>query len=181
MYCKRIFIISTMGLFSGDGTGIAARILQSYGAQIIGGLHIKMPDCICDEKALKRSYEKNKQLIEHANKKIKAAAERLHENNPTKEGLGFLYHMAGLFGQRLWFYNKTKHYTDNVKIDDSACIRCGICTKSCPMNNLSLVQNKVVTHHQCTMCYRCANLCPQKAITILGSKVVMQNPINDLT
>lgn len=56
---KKIFVIATMGLFSGDGAGILARRLRKYGAQIIGGLHLKMPDSIADEKALKRPLEKN--------------------------------------------------------------------------------------------------------------------------
>ena len=41
---KRIFVIATMALFSGDGAGILARHLQRYGAHITGGLHLKMPD-----------------------------------------------------------------------------------------------------------------------------------------
>ena len=57
---KNIFVIATMGLFSGDGAGILARRLRQYGAQIQGGLHLKMPDSIADEKALKRSLDKNK-------------------------------------------------------------------------------------------------------------------------
>ena len=51
---KKVFVIATMGLFSGDGAGILARRLRKYGAQITGGLHLKMPDSIADEKALKR-------------------------------------------------------------------------------------------------------------------------------
>ena len=51
---KRIFVIATMGLFSGDGAGVLARLLKKYGARITGGLHLKMPDSIADEKALKR-------------------------------------------------------------------------------------------------------------------------------
>lgn len=43
---KRIFILATMGLFSGDGAGVAARLFRKYGTQIWGGLHLKMPDCI---------------------------------------------------------------------------------------------------------------------------------------
>ena len=35
--------------------------MQSYGAEVIGGLHLNMPDCIADEKALKRPLEKNKE------------------------------------------------------------------------------------------------------------------------
>lgn len=63
---KNIFVIATMGLFSGDGAGILARRLRQYGAQIQGGLHLKMPDSIADEKALKRSLEKNKMLVRAA-------------------------------------------------------------------------------------------------------------------
>ncbi len=48
---KKVFIIATMGLFSGDGSGMLGRLLQCYGAKVIGGLHLKMPDSIADEKA----------------------------------------------------------------------------------------------------------------------------------
>lgn len=178
---KNVFIIATMGLFSGDGTGCAARLFCSYGAKIIGGLHLKMPDCISDEKALKRPYEKNKQLIIEANKKIKVSVKRLQDGDPTKEGLGFIYHMAGLFGQRLWFYNKTKEYSDRLNIDSDKCIGCGKCICSCPMNNLLFKNKKAISKGQCTMCYRCINLCPQQAITLLGKKVISQHHIEEYT
>ena len=67
---KNIFIIATMGLFSGDGAGILARLLKNYGAVIVGGLHLKMPDSICDERALKRSFEHNKRIVSSLNKSI---------------------------------------------------------------------------------------------------------------
>lgn len=38
---KSVFCINTMGLFSGDGTGCAARLLKKYGARILGGVQIK--------------------------------------------------------------------------------------------------------------------------------------------
>lgn len=67
---KRVFVIATMALFSGDGAGVLGRLLKQYGAQIIGGLHLQMPDSIADEKVLKRSLEKNTQLVRNANKKL---------------------------------------------------------------------------------------------------------------
>ena len=48
---------NTMGLFSGDGTGCTARLLKKYGAEILGGLQIKMPDSVCDSKLLKKGIE----------------------------------------------------------------------------------------------------------------------------
>lgn len=175
---KRIFVIATMGLFSGDGAGILARRLRKYGAQIIGGLHLKMPDSIADVKALKRSAEKNKELVRNAEEKIGRAVQRMKNGKPPQEGIGLLYHMAGLFGQRLYFYNKTKHYTNQVKIDAQKCIGCGKCAGQCPMKNLSMEVSAegslAKAGGQCTMCYRCINLCPKQAITLLGKTVVQQ-------
>ncbi len=176
---KRIFIIATMGLFSGDGAGLSARLLKKYGAQILGGLHIKMPDCICDVKALKRTYAQNKQIVERANEKLTLAAQKLKEGKPAQEGLGVFYHLAGLFGQRLYFFNKTRRYSDQLKIDTNACIGCGRCVAECPMNNLMLCHNKAAAGNCCTMCYRCINQCTQKAITLLGTKVIAQHSVRD--
>lgn len=174
---KRIFIIATMGLFSGDGAGNLARLFQKYGAKITGGLHLKMPDSIADEKALKRSFEKNNELVRKAEKKIEAAVKNIKNKTPPQDGIGLLWHLAGLFGQRLYFYNKTKHYSDKIKIDDKKCVVCGKCTGICPMKNLSIEENSVKASDKCTMCYRCINNCPKQAITLIGKKVVQQGTI----
>lgn len=67
---KSVFIICTMGLFSGDGAGCGARLLKKCGANIIGGLHLKMPDCIGDVKLLIKPLEQNKELVKSAENKI---------------------------------------------------------------------------------------------------------------
>lgn len=92
-----------MGLFSGDGAGILGRVLQRYGAEIIGGLQLKMPDSIGDEKVLKRPREKNKELVKKAEQKISKSVHLLKAGKPTREGIGILYRLAGFFGQRLCF------------------------------------------------------------------------------
>lgn len=167
-----------MGLFSGDGAGTAARLLKKCGAIIIGGLHVKMPDCICDVKLLKYSLSKNKQIISDTDNKLKIAAQHMQQGMIPNDGLNILDHIAGLFGQRLWFYKKTQQYSDQLKIN-SNCIGCGLCTQHCPMNNLMLNQGKALAKDHCTMCYRCINQCPQKAITLLGKKVIVQHSINE--
>lgn len=165
---KKVFILATMGLFSGDGTGCAARLLKKYGAEIVGGLHLKMPDCIGDEKLLKKTKKENRVLVKQAEEKIKKAAQAFKSGQAPREGLSFLCHMAGLFGQRLWFSHKTKQYSDKLKISSEKCVGCGVCTKLCPMGNLSVENQRAVHHNRCTMCYRCISNCPQQAITLLG-------------
>lgn len=174
---KKVFIIATMGMFSGDGAGILARRLQRHGAEILGGLHLKMPDSIADVKALKRSLEKSKTLVGAAEQKTDRAVQRIKSGRPPKEGLGLLYHLAGLFGQRLYFYNKTSRYTDKVKIDAGKCVGCGRCVKLCPMKNLDMEKGRAVSGDKCTMCYRCVNICPKQAITLIGKAVVEQGTI----
>jgi NAD-dependent dihydropyrimidine dehydrogenase PreA subunit len=171
---KEIFIIATMGLFSGDGAGCSARLLRKSGAKVIGGLHLRMPDSVGDSKLLKKTLDENRSLVRRADEKIHYAAERLKEGKPLQEGLNIFHQMAGLFGQRLWFYGKSLTYKDKPDIDGETCIGCGRCIKNCPMKNLQKKDGKVAHQKRCTMCYRCVNHCPVQAITILGKKVVEQ-------
>lgn len=171
---KNIFIIATMGLFSGDGAGCSARLFKKCGANIVGALHLRMPDSVCDVKALKKSREDNITLITEAESKIKEAADAYLKGQATQEGLSLFSHLAGLFGQRLWFYFKTTGYSKKLKINEDSCIKCDKCVSLCPTNNLTMENKKVIIKDKCTMCYRCISNCPKKAITLLGEKVVDQ-------
>ena len=174
---RKVFVIATMGLFSGDGAGNLARLLKKHGAVVIGGLHLKMPDSIGDVRALKRPLSENQRLVRDAEQKIKIAAHRLKSGNPTRDGLGFVRHLTGLFGQRLYFYHKTRDYSDKLKIDAQKCVGCGKCAGLCPMKNLRMENGKATAGSICTMCYRCINNCPARAITLLGKTVFEQGGI----
>lgn len=176
---KKVFVIATMGLFSGDGAGVLGRLLQKHGAKILGGLHLKMPDSIGDEKALKRSMEKNKELVKKAEEKIRRSVSLLKAGKPAQEGIGVEYRIAGFFGQRLYFGHKTRNYSDRLRVDKDKCIGCGKCEQLCPMKNIKVVDKKVVQNNRCTMCYRCMNHCPGQAITLLGKRVVEQSRIEN--
>lgn len=170
---KQILCLATMGAFSGDGAGCAARLLKKFGARIIGGLHIRMPDSVCDVKLLKKSLAENQRIVLAAERKITATATKIRAGQYPREGLGFLHRIAGLLGQRLWSYDKTRQYSRRLQIN-AACIGCGQCAKLCPMKNIAIGNGKPVPGNRCTMCYRCISQCPQKAITLLGKEVYEQ-------
>lgn len=109
--------------------------------------------------------------------KINKSVQLLKSGKPIQEGIGVLYRMAGIFGQRLYFGHKTKNYSNKLRVDEDKCIGCGKCEKLCPMNNIKIVDKKVVQNNRCTMCYRCINNCPKQAMTLLGKKVVEQSVI----
>lgn len=171
---KKIFIVATMGLFSGDGAGCAARLFKKYGAEVLGGLHIKMPDCIGDVILLKKTLEENRKIVAKADIKLNNAINKIKSGNYPKNGLSFACRLAGLFGQRLYFRKKTKYYYSGIKVDNKKCISCGLCASVCPMKNIILKDGKISFDEKCTLCYRCFSNCPKQAITILGKQVFQQ-------
>lgn len=128
---------------------------------------------MCDSKLLKKTIEENKKIIIEADEKIERVAENIKRGTYPQEGINLLYHVAGLFGQRLWFYGKTIDYSNKIKISNN-CVGCGLCAFNCPMKNITIKDKKAVAGNRCTMCYRCISTCPQKAITLLGKEVYEQ-------
>lgn len=76
---KKILCVATMGAFSGSGAGCVARLFKRYGALVLGGVHIKMPDAVCDTKLLKKGIEQNRKIIRQADKKIENIAEQIRQ------------------------------------------------------------------------------------------------------
>lgn len=174
---KKVFVIATMALFSGDGAGVLGRVLKQYGAKIVGGLHLQMPDSIADEKVLKRSFEKHVLLVEKANRKIEKVVANIKSGKYPQEGLGILSRMAGFLSQRLWFGHRTRKYSDKLKVDADKCVGCSKCVKICPTKNIVMEDGKAIGKDKCTACYRCVNSCPKQAITLLGKSVIEQTSI----
>lgn len=52
---------------------------------------------------------------------------------------------------------KPFHFTDD-------CISCEICARSCPMDNISMVNGHPQWHDNCALCLRCYHLCPKHAV-----------------
>ena len=175
---KKVFVIATMGMFSGDGSGVLARLLKQHGAVITGGLHLAMPDSICDEKIFKTSLEKSIAKVGKAKLKAINAAQKAKSGHYPKQGLGVLPRFLGFISQRLWFGHRTmKYYSGGLKIDAKKCVGCGKCAAVCPTGNITVQDKTAVSGKKCTVCYRCANQCPAQAITLLGNRVFGQTTI----
>ncbi len=100
-----------------------------------------MPDSIADEKVLKRSLKKNKELVRKAENEARKAAIAVKAGRQPQDGIGILSRMAGFFGQRLYFGNKTKAYSDKLKIDTDKCVGC---VNHCPKKAITLLGKAVV-------------------------------------
>ena len=50
-------------------------------------------------------------------------------------------------------------------IDKNQCVGCGVCIKICPVNAITMVDNKaVIDQEKCIHCGKCRPVCPLGAI-----------------
>ena len=59
-----------------------------------------------------------------------------------------------------------------VKIDESKCTGCGICTDVCPVNAITVDQVAEIDAETCTDCGLCVAECPNEALSILPSSQI---------
>ena len=54
-----------------------------------------------------------------------------------------------------------------IKVDAEKCDGCGVCVQSCPMDALSMKDNKpYLRYDECWYCGACAEDCPRQALRI---------------
>lgn len=52
-----------------------------------------------------------------------------------------------------------------MQVDNNKCVGCGLCSKKCPMQAVSIAQGKAqINRHHCIVCGQCRQACPRKAI-----------------
>ena len=53
----------------------------------------------------------------------------------------------------------------SINIDKNKCIGCGDCVDVCPVEALSIENEKAVVNDECIDCGACVNTCPEEAIS----------------
>lgn len=77
-------------------------------------------------------------------------------------------------------YQALHPYADLPFTISKDCVGCGLCTKVCPVNNISLIQGKPIFHHRCAQCMACVSFCPKRAIGYDLTKTKLKEYANEL-
>lgn len=87
------------------------------------------------------------------------AKRRLQPVKVTEENIAEMERWGRTHATNILKKDTALSYTVN---DD--CIRCGICAKVCPANNITVTEDGVHFFDHCEVCYACLHNCPKNAI-----------------
>jgi ferredoxin len=156
-----IFMVDTLGGYSGGIVGPLKSILESKGYKTIGACEIVMPLNIF---YIQDSTVNTKKVEEGLLKAENYALSLL--NNESKWGhfplLPEVMRFISKMGIRLTATSVHQKIL-KFKVDKSRCDKCGICGDICPSNNIKMGEYPLIGN-SCEYCMRCVSMCPFNAL-----------------
>ncbi|MBO6134950.1 MAG: EFR1 family ferrodoxin [Lachnospiraceae bacterium] len=162
-----LFFISTYGMSYSAVKTNAVETMQNNGLKLDYVNAIKMIDNYLP--GFEMQNQKDSAVKKDIEGQIDAICKDLEnkKRNVSKIGLfeNFIKQLVnGTMGKVIFNRNAAKKYIVN-----DSCIRCGICAKVCPADNI-IVGDKVAFLDKCEVCYACIHNCPKNAIHLKNEK-----------
>lgn len=183
-HCTYLFGIVTYGFFAGAVSSQLEKLVEDKEKEFDYLTTIKMvenylPDFEMRKEISKCSSEKAKKEQETRLAKIIL---NIQEQKCQIQHETHLNHFITMLHEKNYAYNCGVGMTKGYHVEDQ-CKGCGICTKVCPMHNISIVDGRPVFGANCISCLACTQNCPQNAIRLENekSRIRYRNPEVSLT
>jgi len=174
---KKIVILITQFLFSGDGARVFTDMFQAGTINVIYAEHFNMPSNMCNFLSRQPSKKRMQRYLDKAEAKMTRVCQNIKNGVVIRRGFSRFSQILGNIQGRIWQGDSKKDCApksaleqkakSDVKIDED-CTLCNLCALICPMKNLEIFQSKIKQNGNCAACYRCVNQCPRKAISVSG-------------
>lgn len=158
-----IFMVDTLGGFSGGVVGPLREIVKKKGYNPIGALEIQMPPNVfyiqdeetCNKKVKKGIESAEKYAIDIINGKSEWGRIPILSDVMHLFSIGSLK-LTGIDLHQKWFL---------FDADEEKCNKCGICVDLCPVGNIKMEDDEYPKHGlNCEYCLRCVSFCPRQAM-----------------
>ncbi len=161
------FFVYTYGMSETVAKAHAMLAVEHMGNKLDYVSTIKMVDNYLPGFEMKNQIETagKKKIEEHLSEICKDISERKIKRvsvGPFKKAEIAIIRSA--IGKSIMDRNTAKSYIVNDN-----CIRCGLCAKVCPANNIT-VKESVEFSDRCEVCYACVHSCPKNAIHLKSEK-----------
>lgn len=159
------FVVATYGTTPGAVGAQADRILKKHGITLNARFCIRMTDTwtpwfdLSDKEKVESRLAQSEKELAKVTDDIRNKVTGNHMRLSCPNAVTF-------FTDK--YYNSMRQ-TRHFRVKDS-CIGCGLCAKRCPVQAISMKNNKPVwVKDKCTACLRCLHSCPKFAVQY-GSK-----------
>jgi len=159
-----VFVILTYGAYPGAVEDMIYNIMEAAGRAPDYVTKVKMADNYLPV-FNPPTGEKLESLMRSARQGFEVAAHEIHEKQKKVPHSFFIHKLMG----RIVYRAMKGDALDKEFHTDPTCNGCGTCEKVCPVNNITIEQERPVWHHHCESCFACIHHCPTKAIQY-GSK-----------
>jgi Pyruvate/2-oxoacid:ferredoxin oxidoreductase delta subunit/flavodoxin len=157
------FAVITSGGDSGNTLFELNETLKTKGSRLNYGIEIPLGD---NSIALSTPGQKLEQRL----KKVEDILDRLTKAVNLKEfgsdnSFSKKRYSSSITGKVTYFAMTHYYNFKNKDVDMSKCIKCGLCQKVCPVDNINCKEGKVSMGKRCKWCFACINYCPSQAIS----------------
>jgi len=166
---KKVFLVGNCAVFTGDTGMYWKKILETKGYDVFYVDHLIMPINInIPGWNLWKVPDRDKQdkIFAEAGFRLKELCASVLEGKRKIDGTSPFSRIFGAI-QRVGlepFTNMAKKY---FMCDSEKCVRCGLCYRMCPRNNITIDEDKgAVFGTDCIICMKCYNLCPVNAVLV---------------
>ncbi len=155
-----IFMIDTLAEYSGGIVGPLKKLLNKKGYKTIGAIEIIMPSNLF----AKLNEEEKQEKIEKGKNKAREFCKLLLENKTKWEKQNIISDVLSLITRMEHPLNRMRGFF-KIEVDKIKCVKCGICEKLCPVNNIT-IKDFPQFAHSCNYCMRCIMFCPENALNL---------------
>ncbi len=178
--CDYLFAVITYGIYSAGVTSHLLDVAKETGLTFSYINKIKMVDNYLPGFDMAKEIQKEpkkaiEQSLEHIKKDIaenkKAIPKDLRINRfATKQMLKGAYKPSKETSKKKSIkVHRIGEGIENYYYVADTCTQCGVCTKVCPVDNITLnKETKIQLADRCIMCFACIQNCPSQAIHIRG-------------
>ncbi len=171
--CDYLFAITTYGVYTGAVGSHLQDLGSKYGYKFDYINKVQMVDSYLYGFDMDRQVKiEGKKEIEKQIAAIKGDIEsrkkwEMKERSVDKAATNFM--------RRRVEKPKAENHLAGIKkriIIEESCVKCGVCVKVCPLDNISLdeASGEIKLANKCISCLACVQNCPQKAIQLKGQR-----------
>lgn len=165
----KTILYSTQGGKSSAAVLSMARKISKKGYDIVIQSAIRMPNNCYFIFGKKTTKKEESEILNDASEKVRELIRIFIDNKRLKECNSTIKMGIGKVVSK-FFKNSLPKLSKNIT-STKECMKCGLCLRNCPKNNITFEDGHAVFHSKCMLCLRCINICPINGIRYKNKKI----------